>query len=119
MLFNKNKYRVSKKEERTYNGIVFDSKKELARYKVLIKLLDEGKISKLERQVTFLLQDKFEYRGEKIRAITYKADFEYYNEEGYRIIEDVKGFKTPEYKLKKKMLLNILKNDDNVIFLET
>jgi hypothetical protein len=34
---------------------------------------------------------------------TYKADFDYDSQDGH-IVEDVKGLKTPMYKLKKKLI---------------
>ena len=67
-------------------------------------LLKNGSISKLELQPKYILQEKFVQRGKKHRAITYKADFRYC-ENGHIIVEDVKGFKTKVYELKKKMLL--------------
>ena len=67
------------------------------------------KVRDLTLQPKFLLQDKFRYEGEAIRAINYKADFKYYDiEKGVWIIEDVKAskdFQTDVYKLKKKLLL--------------
>jgi hypothetical protein len=38
------------------------------------------------------------------RACVYKADFVYI-ENGRMVVEDVKGCKTPEYKLKRKLML--------------
>jgi hypothetical protein len=39
------------------------------------------------------------------RVAKYRADFRYYcHRRVKRIVEDVKGFKTPEYKLKKAIL---------------
>ena len=42
-------------------------------------------------------------KGENIRAIIYKADFQYI-ENGKTIVEDVKGMETKDFKLKKKIL---------------
>lgn len=88
----------------TIDGITFDSKKEGLHYVELKKLEKQGKISNLELQPSFLLQDGFKRDGKKYRPITYIADFRYV-ENGKVIVEDVKGFKTPEYKIKKKLLL--------------
>lgn len=86
-----------------YNGITYDSRKEANRAAVLEKELAYGIIQDLQRQVSFELQEAYtNNKGEKIRAITYKADF-VYTIQGRRIVEDVKGFRTPEYKLKKKL----------------
>lgn len=98
-----NKYRNKKV---TRNGIVYDSRKEADRHAVLKLLERAGKITNLQRQVKFdLLPAQRDTAGKLLeRAVSYVADFTYY-ENGKLIVEDVKGFKTPEYKLKKKMLL--------------
>ena len=88
----------------TVHGITFDSKKEAERYRQLKLLEMAGKIKELELQVKFVLQPSFKKNGKTIRAITYVADFEYYDvAKGKYIVEDVKGYKTKEYQLKKKM----------------
>ena len=87
------------------DGIVFDSKKEAKRYNEL-RLLEKGKIiSNLELQKIFELQPKYvNCIGQHIRAITYIADF-YYFDKVYNkwVVEDTKGFKTEVYKIKKKL----------------
>lgn len=86
------------------DGIKFASKMEANRYVILKQMQREKKISNLELQPSFLLQDGFARDGKKYRPIVYVADFRY--KVGDRVVvEDVKGFKTPEYKLKKKLLL--------------
>lgn len=86
------------------DGISFDSKRESDRY-VELKLLERGgKIKDLKLQHKFELQPSFKKNGKTIRAITYIADFTYFDLETMRnVIEDVKGYKTEVYKLKKKM----------------
>lgn len=88
------------------DGIKFDSKKEGNRYKEL-KLLEKlGIIDNLRLQVPFELQPSFKYKNKTIRAITYVADFVYFdNEKNKMIIEDTKGMKTEVYKLKRKMMM--------------
>lgn len=86
------------------DGITFDSKKEGLHYLELKRKQELGEISNLELQPSFLLQDKFKRDGKTYRPITYIADFRYV-ENGKIIVEDVKGFKTKEYMLKKKLLL--------------
>lgn len=79
------------------DGITFDSKKEAARYAEL-KILLKGKvISNLELQPSFpvVVNDK--------KICVYKADFSY-TENGKSAIEDVKGVRTPVYRLKKKLV---------------
>lgn len=88
------KYKAIKTE---VDGIMFASKKEAMRYKELKFLRSQYRISDL------ILQPKFpvEVCGKKI--CTYVADF-LYHENGQKIIEDVKGVKTPVYRLKKKLV---------------
>lgn len=88
------------------DGFTFDSMKEGHRYAELKIMLRGGLISNLELQKEFELQPAFrDNTGKWIRPITYRADFVYTdNETGKTVVEDVKGFKTEGYKLKKKMM---------------
>lgn len=81
---------------------VFDSKKEYNRWCELKLLEKAGEISDLQRQKKFLLlpEQKGTIRTE--RRVWYIADF-VYMDHGELIVEDVKGFKTREYVLKRKM----------------
>lgn len=86
------------------DGIEFDSKKEANRYKELKLLEKAGEIKDLELQKVFELIPSFKKNGKTYRKTTYKADFSYFDtKEGKYIVEDVKGFKTDIYKLKKKL----------------
>jgi len=88
------------------DNIRFDSKKEASRYQELKILEKAGMIVDLELQPKYLLQDKFKYRGKIQRAIHYIADFRYIDVKSSQlIVEDVKGFKTEIYKLKRKIFL--------------
>lgn len=87
------KYNARKVE---YDGMMFDSKKEMQRYSELKLLETAGEISQLE------LQPSFEIVVNGQRICKYRADFRYI-EFGRPIVEDVKGFKTPVYKLKAKL----------------
>jgi hypothetical protein len=78
------------------DGIKFDSKKEGERYGKLKIMLRAGIITDLKLQPVF-----------ELSSCKYKADFAYYKD-GVFIVEDVKGIKTPIYRLKKKMMLNEL-----------
>lgn len=90
-----------------YNGIVFDSKKECNRYCELRLLERAGKIQGLEMQKTFELIPSQRINGKVVeRPVTYKADFTY-TENGKRVIEDTKGFKTKDYIIKRKLMLYI------------
>lgn len=91
----------------TIDGVEFDSQAEAARYVELRLLLNAGIISNLELQPKYVLVAKFTTRsGEKIRELSYVADFRYVDgPTGKTIVEDVKGMKTEVYKIKKKLLL--------------
>ena len=86
------------------DGILFDSKREAARYQELKILEKSGEIKDLVRQPVFTLQEAFMCDGKKERSITYRADF-MYEENGRTIVEDVKGMKTEVYKIKRKLFL--------------
>jgi hypothetical protein len=86
------------------NGIKFDSQAEGKRYSELLLMLKAGLISDIELQPEFVLQPSFTKGSVKYRAIKYRADFAYYDFTVHkRIIEDVKGCRTKEYLIKKKM----------------
>lgn len=88
----------------TIDGITFDSQAEARRYMELKLLLKAGQISNLKLQPIFELQPKYKNNKDKsIRAITYKADFQYI-ENGKAVVEDVKGMETKEFKIKQKIL---------------
>lgn len=97
------KYRAKKT---TIDGIEFDSAKEAKRYAKLRAFEEAGKIQGLRLQVPFELVPSFECDGVKYRGMKYVADFVYYRD-GKVVVEDCKGFKTPEYKLKKKLMAYI------------
>lgn len=90
----RSKYNAKKTE---VGGIMFDSKKEARRYSQLKLLGKSGVISDL------VLQPKFDLVINSVRCGFYKADFQYIKN-GEVVIEDVKGFKTPIYNLKKKLV---------------
>ena len=84
------------------DGIRFDSKKEAKRYLELKILEKAGVIKDLRRQVPYVLINKSRYG----RAIKYVADFVYL-ENGQLVVEDVKGVRTPVYKLKKRLMAEV------------
>lgn len=85
------------------DGEWFDSHKEGLRYRELQLLEKAGEVSGIERQVTYELIPK--QPGE--RALKYIADFRYKNKEGQLIVEDVKGYKTEVYKIKRKLMMYV------------
>lgn len=102
----------------TVGGITFDSKTEASRYRDLYFLEKAGKISNLQRQVKFILiPAQYEpdtvgkrggvKRGKLIeRECSYVADF-IYTEDGKQVVEDTKGFRTADYKIKRKLMLYV------------
>lgn len=88
------KYRAQKT---TIDGITFDSKGEAARYCGLRLMEKAGEISDLWLQPEYPI----EYDG--IHICTYRADFRY-RLNGVWVTEDFKGYRTPEYRLKKRLV---------------
>lgn len=118
MRWSRSKYKAVKT---TIDGVTFDSKKEAKRYTELRLLEKAGHITHLE------LQPEYQITINGAKICKYKADFryftvrqenneQYYNSKGEwqtptmtgdkegQIVEDVKGFKTPIYRLKKKLV---------------
>lgn len=87
---------------RTPDGIVFDSKREAARWNQLKLMEKAGIITDLQRQVKYELIPKQD--GE--RSCSYKADFVYRDANtGQMVVEDTKGYRTEAYKIKRKLML--------------
>ena len=109
MKFKKHKYHAQKTDG-------YDSKKEARRADVLKLMLKQGLICSLQEQVPFVLcpkQEGKDFKGKIIclrREMKYIADFVYI-EDGKTIIEDSKGFKTPEYKRKKRLMKKLFDID--------
>lgn len=94
------------------NGIKFPSKAEAKRYRELMLLKRAGVVTDVQLQPTYELIPKFIHTatGEKVSATKYKADFLVTYKDGHQEIEDVKGYLTPVYKLKKRMFMNAYPN---------
>ena len=107
------------------DGEVFDSKREAKRYQEL-KLLERcGAIDGLRRQETYYLiptqrekstrvYQKGRKKGQPIegkvieKPVTYIADFAYMDRAtGELVVEDVKGVRTKDYIIKRKLMLYI------------
>ena len=99
-------YSKYKAKKTTIDGITFDSNAEAKRYKELKLLERGGAIKNLSLQPRFLLQEGFvnTHTGYKERAIEYVGDF-MYSEGSETIVEDCKGFKTSDYKIKRKLFI--------------
>ena len=91
----------------TVDGITFDSVKEANRWAELKLLERAGQIFNLQRQVPYVLIPKQSIDGKVVeRPCVYKADF-VYEENGKDVVEDVKGIKTKEYAIKRKLMLRL------------
>jgi hypothetical protein len=93
------------------DGILFDSIKEAKRWQELRILEKAGEISHLERQPKFYLYGKdgpvlIRSRGyPNGRRAVWKGDFAYFcSIRNKRICEDVKGFRTPMFILKRAIV---------------
>ena len=92
----------------TVGGESFDSQKEYNRYCELKLLERAGEIKDIKRQQRFqIIPTQKDLQGNILeRPVVYIADFTYTdNKSGQLVVEDTKGFKTPEYILKRKMML--------------
>ena len=102
-----NKYHNNNRAKTT-DGIRHDSQKEATRWSFL-KLQERlGTIQDLKRQVRFtVIPAQYDENGKLLeREVSYIADF-CYTINGKLVVEDVKGCKTKEYILKRKMMLFI------------
>ena len=104
-------YRKYNSRKTVVDGITFDSKAEARRYMELKLLERAGQIKGLKLQPRYLLQESYKKNGKTVRKIEYIADFEYVDVRTQRVvIEDVKGVKTPVYRLKKKIFEYVYPN---------
>ena len=99
----------NEKEIRIVNGklFYFDSKKEARRYDELYLLLKAKKIHDLILQPEFIICESLTYKNwKKSTARKYIADFSYFEKGNLKqIVEDVKGFRTDMYILKRHLFL--------------
>jgi hypothetical protein len=85
------------------DGISFDSKAEGEYYLHLKQQQEDGKIDGFRLQPEYLLQENFKKDGKQYRPIVYKADFIVLHMDGQFEVIDVKGYETPEFKIKRKL----------------
>ena len=111
-----------------HTGRMFQSKLEASREPALLALQNAGEIRDLGYQTTFplevygtqavdaLLQGIEEcdacvailaadVRLSRQKICSYKADFDYYTNDGAYVVEDTKGYITPEYRIKKRLMI--------------
>lgn len=105
----------------SFNGEIFDSKRELITYVKLLNYKQQGLIKDLKRQVPFILIPKqYETQIVNIRGkpkekkvlleqeVKYIADFTFYRtSDNMFCVVDSKGVKTKEYIIKRKLMLYI------------
>lgn len=88
----------------------YDSKKESVYAIYLHSLQNSRKISALEEQVRFELIPSQYVDGKCVeRAVTYTADFTYWDDAGKLRVIDAKGFRTQQYIIRRKLMLFIHK----------
>lgn len=122
MIYRSSKLKYGSKKT-ILDGIAFDSKKEANRWAELKILEKAGKIEDLRRQVKFVLipaqyEDSTEVyqrgankgkpkRGKLLEhECCYICDFAYRSTATDRmVVEDTKGFKTKDYIIKRKLML--------------
>ena len=87
----------------------FDSLREFRRWQELKLLERAGEIGCLRRQVAYeLIPAQYDRRTGKLveRSVRYVADF-VYETDGFTVVEDVKGCRTKEYIIKRKLMLHV------------
>lgn len=106
---------------KTSDGTVFDSMKEARRWEQLLLLQKAGKITALQRQVSYELlpnqyetYERYSKSGKRLkdgtklveRKVDYVADFVYTDEKGMLVVEDTKSkaTRTKDYIIKRKLL---------------
>jgi hypothetical protein len=96
-----NKYGAKKVE---IDGHVFPSKREAEYYLTYRDMLARGEIINLELQPRFTLIPAYTNRaGKKVRPCHYTADFLLTYPDGKKVVVEVKGYRTRDYMLRRKM----------------
>jgi hypothetical protein len=104
------KYNVAAVEDRTKNGIVFSSKREMKFYELIRSTVPSGVV--IDLQPKFLLQEACVADKQKYRPIYYIGDFLLNGKRGddpsaplgeREYVIDVKGMETDVFRLKEKM----------------
>lgn len=118
-----------------HTGRMYQSKKEARREPTLLALQNAGAICELRYQVPYRLElyatgavdellaaleadDAFARLANNVRrsrqmVTTWKCDFQYRDDKGRLVVEDVKGFAKPEYRLKKRLM--VLAHDIEIV----
>lgn len=112
----RSKYGAKKTE---FDGLMFDSKREAARWGELKMLHRLGRITMLRRQVAYILAPSVKFKGARAAkpAVKFIADFDYI-EGGNLVVEDVKSpatAKLPAFQLKRHLMLSVHGIDVKVV----
>ena len=110
-----NKYNARKT---TVYGITFDSKREAEYYLLLREKKRLGEIKSIDLQPTYTLLEGFrDNQGKPQKPITYTPDFLVEYDNGRREVIEVKGVRTRDYLLRKKLFLYAMRETD-IVFRE-
>ena len=117
--------RVQSRKKNKYNarktvmcGHTFDSRREGEVYLDLLSRKQCGEIVRIGFQPQYTLLAGFtDNQGKKQRAITYTADFFVTYADGHNEVIEVKGVRTRDYLLRKKLFLHMMRDKD-IIFRE-
>ena len=117
--------RVQSRKKNKYNarktvmcGHTFDSQREAEWYMILREKQRLGKIKHIECQPTYtLLEDFRDNQGKPQKPITYTPDFLVEYDDGRREVIEVKGMRTRDYLLRKKLFLHMMRDTD-IVFRE-
>lgn len=112
---NRNKYNARKT---TVHGRTFDSKREADYYLELLARKQAGEIVRIGFQPSYTLLAGFkDNTGKNQKPITYTADFFVTYADGHSEVIEVKGVRTRDYMLRKKLFLHMMRDTD-IIFRE-
>ena len=99
-------------------GYTFDSRREAEIYLDLLSRKQAGEVLRIGLQPQYTLLEGFrDNTGKKQRPITYTADFFVAYADGRNEVIEVKGVRTRDYLLRKKMFLHMMRDTD-IIFRE-
>ena len=112
---NRNKYNARKT---MVCGHMFDSRREAEIYLDLLSRKQSGEIVRIGLQPQYTLLEGFrDNTGKNQKPITYTADFFVTYADGHSEVIEVKGVRTRDYLLRKKLFLYKMRKE-NIIFRE-
>lgn len=123
---NSNK-KVKNAEVTEINGIKFKSKLEARAYEYLLTLnypidyeVEKTVLIKSFKPNGYRIEPNkgiLSFRNDVVRGITYTPDFILHHPKA-RVFIETKGFKTDSYNIKKKLFLDLYKEDEKFVFAE-